>query len=358
MGRKLKFSPKKQQPGLFDLTDDLSANYPSDFPVDDGLPPVEDFIVNIRRSEEEKAKAKAEEQIEVDSASLKEADTIVFMSFGSGSSGNCSYIGSRNGGLLIDAGVDVDKIIDGLKANGLTLDDVKGVCLTHDHSDHVRYVYSLVRKYPHIGVYCTPKTLSGILRRHSISRRLKDYHRPIYKEFAFQIGDFELTAFEVSHDGTDNSGYFITHGDHTFAIATDLGCITPRVEYYMRQARYIVIESNYDKEMLDHGPYPMHLKARIAADGGHLDNRVAGEFLAGILSPHLTNVFLCHLSQDNNLPGKALAAVGDALRRAGVDSIGDGSETLEMKDRRIQLVALPRFDASRLYTLRIKSEKD
>ncbi len=82
--------------------------------------------------------------------------------------------------------MDIDKVRDGLKANGLSLDHIKGVCLTHDHSDHVRYVYSLVRKRPSIGVYCTPKTLSGIMRRHSISRRLKDYHRPIYKEFAFQ----------------------------------------------------------------------------------------------------------------------------------------------------------------------------
>lgn len=358
MGRKLKFSPKKHQPGLFDLTGDLFDCSPSEISADDSLPPIEDFIVNIKHKENaEKAKADALDSIEVDSSALKEADTIVFMSFGSGSSGNCSYIGGRSGGLLIDAGVDIDKVRDGLKSNGLTFDDVKGVCLTHDHSDHVRYVYSLVRKYPHIGVYCTPKTLGGIMRRHSISRRLKDYHRPIYKEFAFKIGDFELTAFEVSHDGTDNSGYFITHGEHTFAIATDLGCITPRVEYYMRQARYIVIESNYDREMLDNGPYPMHLKARIAADSGHLDNRVTGEFLAGIMSLHLTHVFLCHLSQDNNLPAKALATVGDALRRAGVESIGDGTETLEMKDRQVQLVALPRFDASRLYTLRIKSEK-
>lgn len=350
MARKLKFSPKKNQPGLFDLTGDLFADYSSDTLSDDALPPVEDFIVNVKSKES--AVKSARETMEMDKSALKEADTVVFISFGSGSSGNCSYIGGRNGGFLIDVGVDVDKIREGLRANGLTFDDVKGVCLTHDHSDHVRYVYSLVRKHPHIGVYCTPKTLGGIMRRHSISRRLKDYHRPIYKEFAFNIADFELTAFEVSHDGMDNSGYFIRHGEHTFAVATDLGCITPRVDYYMRQARYIVIESNYDKDMLDNGPYPMHLKARIAADNGHLDNRVTGEFLAGILSPRLSHVFLCHLSQDNNRPEAALTAVGDALMRAGVESLGDGSDTLEMKKRKVQLVALPRFDVSRMYTFR------
>lgn len=353
MARKLKFSPKHNQPGLFDMTGELYEMYPHEAPADDALPPVEDFIVNVDREEASSDEKIAAESVELDATQLSEPDTIVLISFGSGSSGNSAYIGDRDGGVLIDAGVDMDKVREGLRANGLSLNHIKGVCLTHDHSDHVRFVYSLVRKHPGIGVYCTPKTLSGIMRRHSISRRLKDYHRPIYKEFAFKIGNFELTAFDVSHDGTDNSGYFITHGRHTFAIATDLGCITPRVDYYMRQARYVMIESNYDAAMLRNGPYPMHLRARIASDTGHLDNEVTGRFLAEIMRPELTHVFLCHLSKDNNTPEIALATVGDALRRAGVERIGDGSGSLESRACQLQLVALPRYDASRMFTLRV-----
>ena len=198
-------------------------------------------------------------------------EKVYFMSFGSGSSGNCSYIGDSQNGFLIDAGVEIAKVIESLRRNGISMDRVKGICLTHDHGDHIRDVYGLLRRYRHLRVYCTPKTLNGILRRHNVSRRIKDYHAPIYKEFPFRIGNFEITAFEVMHDGADNSGYFITHGDIRFAIATDLGCISERVNHYMRQATHIVIEANYDFQMLREGRYPEYLKARIEAANGHLD---------------------------------------------------------------------------------------
>ena len=357
MARKLKFSPKfnSSGPGLFDF--DKKKTVVEDTVVPPPPPEVKvvsgfDFAVNIPKISTPHSHADYVSRMAIDTSRLETKSIIKFMSFGSGSSGNCSYIGDENGGFLIDAGVDVDCVRNGLKANGLSFDNIKGICLTHDHSDHVRFVYSLVRKHPNIGVYCTPKTLSGIMRRHSISRRLKDYHRPIYKEFAFQIGNFEITAFDVSHDGTDNSGYFIRHGEHTMAVATDLGYISDRVNYYMRQACYIVIESNYDANMLETGTYPRHLKARIAADNGHLDNAVAARFLAEIISPKLSHIFLCHLSKDNNTPELALAAVKDELVKAGVVAIGDASESIESRACPVQLMVLPRYDATRLFTFR------
>lgn len=358
MARKIKYRPKQNQPGLFDLTADIFDS-PADTPdvVDDIHPSILDFVVKVEKQKQQEeaaatAAADSHAAIEVDRSQLDIPDTLLFMSFGSGSSGNCAYIGTAEQGVLIDAGVDPKQISDALEANGLSLANVKGICLTHDHGDHVRYVYAIVRKNPHIGVYCTPKTLNGILRRHSISRRIKDYHRPIYKEFPFTAGGLELTAFDVSHDGTDNAGYFITRGTHRFAIATDLGCITPRVDYYMRQARYIMIESNYDPTMLQQGSYPMYLKARIAADNGHLDNNVTAQFLAGIASPSLSHIFLCHLSQDNNTPELALSAVREALTRAGITAIGDGSGSHQALSCPVQLTALPRFTASLLSVLR------
>lgn len=278
---------------------------------------------------------------------------IFFMSFGSGSSGNCSYVGDETGGFLIDAGVDPKTVLSELRRNGVSPEMVRGVILTHDHGDHVRYVYAMVRACRHVLVYCTPKALSGIMRRHNVSRRLYDYHRPVYKEFPFKIGAFEITAFEVSHDGTDNAGYFIRRGDHTFAVATDLGCITDRVNHYMRRARYVVLEANYDAGMLAAGSYPEFLKARIAAFNGHLDNEVAGKFLADIYTPYLRAVFLCHLSHDNNTPEVALAAVSSALVSAHPDlTIGDGSNSVEDRAAPFHLVALPRYDATPLYRLR------
>lgn len=354
MARKLKFQPKKNQPGLFDLTGDLFATVGGQPAEEYVHPSIRDFVVNAASGagKRESQPTDAATAIEVDTDALGVKDILRFISLGSGSSGNCAYLGDDKCGILIDAGVDGDKVKAALKANGLNFDNIRGICLTHDHGDHVRYVYTLVRKHPHIGVYCTPKALGGLLRRHNISRRIKDYHRPIYKEFPFKIGDFEITAFEVSHDGTDNSGYFISHGNHRFAIATDLGCITPRVDYYMRQANYVMLESNYDERMLREGSYPMHLKARIAADNGHLDNVEAGRFLSGIQSPLLRHVFLCHLSQDNNTPEIALGEVRAALLRAGVKGVGDGSGSIESRICAVQLVALPRFEASPLFVLR------
>lgn len=284
---------------------------------------------------------------------LPDINKLSFISFGSGSSGNCAYIGDSDTGLLIDAGVDFNAVVLELKRNGIPMTRVKGILLTHDHSDHVRYVYSFVRKYRHIGVYCTPRTLNGLLRRHSISNRIKDYHRAIYKEHPFRIGNFEILAFEVMHDGTDNAGFFITRGDHRMAVATDLGCVSDRADHYMRQANYLMIEANYDNSMLEAGPYPEYLKARIRSATGHLDNEVTAAYLAQIYTPQLRQIFLCHLSKDNNLPEAALKAVEHALLAAGVPQVGDGSETPYARMAPVQLRALPRFDSTGLVTLRL-----
>lgn len=295
---------------------------------------------------------------EISPTVARRAPMIRFMSFGSGSSGNCAFLTDGTTGLLIDAGVDTDHVERSLARNGYSMDCVKGILLTHDHGDHVRNVYKIVRYHKHICLYCTPKAFGGIMRRHSVSRRLKDYFQAIYKEFPFKIGNWEITAFEVSHDGTDNAGFFMTNGDQRIAIATDLGCITDRVRYYMSQARNIIIEANYDADMLAHGPYPEFLKARIAAANGHLDNNVMAQFVAELAtsSDQLQRVFLCHLSHDNNTPAVALKTIGNALETAVEHIKIVKDDTLPPADpsRRILLLdALPRFEASMLYTFRI-----
>lgn len=313
---------------------------------------IADFAVHIDKTPPSAPPAATE--AEIDRAALPERhEPLLFISFGSGSSGNCAYIGTRREGVLIDAGIDPEKVYEAMRRNGLSPDCIRGVCLTHDHSDHVRYVYKTVRKRPETGIYCTPRCLNGLLRRHNISRRVRDYHRPIYKEFPFTVAGLTITAFDVSHDGTDNCGFYIESRGHTFAVATDLGCITDRVDHYMRLARYIMIESNYDSTMLANGPYPQYLKARIAADNGHLDNEVSAAFVRSIYTPRLRHVFLCHLSQDNNTPDIAVSTQRRALLEAGAAGVGDCSGSLESRDMAVQLMALPRYDASQLMSLRL-----
>jgi len=278
--------------------------------------------------------------------------TLRFISFGSGSSGNCAYLGNGRFGILIDAGIDPEKIYAELERNGIDIRTIGGIILTHDHGDHVRYAYAIVRRNRNMRIYCTPATLNGVLRRHNLSRRIKDYHQPIFKEFPFHLSDFVITPFEVSHDGTDNVGFFISAGEHKFVVATDMGVITERADYYMRQANHLMIEANYDLDMLRNGIYPEYLKARIMTAKGHMDNRATASFLKEIYTPELRNIFLCHLSHDNNTPQIALAAVKEALGSIGIEA-GDGSGSIASRNAPVQVMALPRFDSTGVIVLRL-----
>ncbi len=281
----------------------------------------------------------------------KPISRLKFISFGSGSSGNCAYLGNERYGILIDAGVEPDRIYDKLLHNGVTMDMIGGIILTHDHGDHIRYAYNIVRKHRHMRIYCTPRTLNGILRRHNVSRRIKDFHQPIFKEFTFNLSDFSITPFETSHDGSDNVGFMIEFEDQKFVVATDMGTITERADFYIRQANHLMIEANYDLQMLINGPYREYLKARILSPTGHMDNQATAQYLGRIYSSALRNVFLCHLSQDNNLPEIALEAVVSAFRNLGL-KVGDASGSVSSRDANIQVLALPRFDSTATLVLK------
>ena len=276
---------------------------------------------------------------------------LFYISFGSGSSGKCCYLGTRNAGILIDAGVQTETVVDTLKENGIKMENILGICLTHDHGDHVKYAYNIVRKHKHMKVYCTNRVVNGMLRKHNISKRIKDYHSPIFKEIPFKLGDFEITAFDVPHDGDDNMGFFVRHGDKNFVVATDLGAISERARHYISQAHYLMIEANYDKEMLIKGTYPDYLKRRIQTDRGHMDNVETAAFLSEIYTPQLKYIFLCHLSNDNNTPEIALNTISKALKDRGL-TIGTAQETIEDRKADVQLMALPRLEPTRWFVFK------
>ncbi|MCM1489716.1 MAG: MBL fold metallo-hydrolase [Muribaculum sp.] len=278
---------------------------------------------------------------------------IFYCSFGSGSSGNSCYIGNSDGGIIIDAGIRAEDIERGLSANGISMRQVKALLLTHDHSDHVKYAYALLRNNRHIKLFCTNRVLNGMLRKHSISRRIKEYHIPVFKEIPFKILGFEITAFEVPHDGSDNMGFSIEYDDRRFVVATDLGDVTARAAFYISRANYLMIEANYDVNMLRFGRYPEYLKARIMGCNGHLDNRQTAAFLSDIINPGLSHIFLCHLSKDNNTPQIALRTIREALEAKGL-RVGNATESIEDRKADVQLSVLPRFDMTRWFVFRPK----
>lgn len=271
-----------------------------------------------------------------------------FMSFGSGSSGNSAYIGTAECGLLIDAGIDNNYVTEQIRRAGIDMRSIRGILLTHDHADHVRFAYALLRRNPHMRLYATPRTLEGILRRHNISRRIKEYHTPVYKEHPVKFDDLCVTPFETSHDGTDNVGFFVEMADKTFVVATDMGHVTERADYYIRRAKALMIESNYDDHMLTIGRYKEYLKARIRSLTGHMENAATARYLTEIFTPDITHIFLCHLSEENNTPDTALLATTEALRSIDVAIAPD---TVSIAPRRVYLAALPRHTATDLYVL-------
>lgn len=344
--RKRNFRNIPETPSLFDSIDGSGESARADFEL---IPP--ERLEEIARLHRQSHKPGPMENMPAPSPT----DKVFFMSFGSGSSGNCSYVGDRRSGFLIDAGVDAEHVMLKLQHNGIMPTQVKGILLTHDHHDHISQVYALLRHNRHMKLYCTPRTLKGMLRRRSISRRINDYHVPVYKEFPFNIDGFTVTPFEVKHDGADNVGFFIEHGTKTLAVATDLGCISERVDFYFRQAQNIVMEANYDHDALLSGPYPEHLKHRILTDNGHLDNRVGAEYIASIYTPALRNIFLCHLSHDNNTPQRALETFAEALAPLGISEFEKLSIPPYSADspleRRLAVIPLPRYDCTPLFAL-------
>lgn len=356
MARRKKISfDARYLPGLFDEMLQQEGDEAASDAVNQG---------NIRRSSQRRSPKRGLSGGETEPATVKLPDnieplistvpvtTLRFISFGSGSSGNCAYLGNDRYGILIDAGIDPTKVYAELERNGIDINTIGGIILTHDHGDHVRYAYNIVRRNRHIRIYCTPATLNGMLRRHNISRRIKDYHQPIFKEFPFHLSDFVITPFEVSHDGSDNVGFFISAGDHKFVVATDMGQVTERADFYIRQANHLMIEANYDLSMLMSGRYPEYLKARIMAAKGHMDNEATAVYLKRIYSPTLLNIFLCHLSHDNNTPEIALSAVVNALRSIDIEP-GDGSGSITARNRPVQVSTLPRFDSTGMIVLRL-----
>lgn len=275
-----------------------------------------------------------------------------FISFGSGSSGNCAYIGTCNCGLLIDGGVDNNFVMEQLAKNAIDPRSIHGIILTHDHFDHVRYAYAILRRNTHMRLFCTPKMLKGLQMRHNVSRRIADYHQPVYKEFPFKAGELTVTPFETSHDGSDNVGYAVEYNGVRFAVTTDTGLVTPRADFYMRQAHYLMLESDYDAEMLRTGPYGAHLKARIASATGHLDNADTGRYLATLPGEGpLQRVWLCHLSHINNTPEIALSTVQKFIMQAGTPLCVDAEP--RPTETRLHIGVLPRNTASPLYCLRM-----
>lgn len=245
---------------------------------------------------------------------------LKFISFGSGSSGNCYYLGTATDGLIIDIGIGIRTLKKYCREYGIQLNSVKRILITHDHADHIKSVGALSHDM-NLPVYATCKVHEGIDHNYCVTRKVSAEHK---KELvvgeSVQLGDFCVRPFAVPHDASENVGYEIGVEGITFVVLTDVGSITDDIREAINHANYLVIEANHDVEMLKNGPYPVYLQQRILSGSGHLSNVSCGEALVENMSEDLKHIWLCHLSEENNHPELARKTVEQILRSHGVIS--------------------------------------
>ena len=243
---------------------------------------------------------------------------LKFISFGSGSSGNCYLLATPTDTLLIDIGVGLRGLKKACRDYGVSLSGVKHVLITHDHADHIKSVGAFSNDYQ-VPIYATREVHDGINRNYCVVKKVAtELVGLVEKGKTLQLGDFTVTPFAVPHDSADNVGYFIEAEGTNFCLMTDAGSVTDEMKQYISQAHHLVIEANHDIEMVQNGPYPPFLKERILSGTGHLNNHDCGVAIAENMSEQLKNVWLCHLSEENNHPELALKTVESVLRSYGI----------------------------------------
>lgn len=232
----------------------------------------------------------------------------------SSSKGNCTYIGSREAGILIDDGVSFTRLKNALEINGLSIDSVKAVFVTHEHSDHIKGLDMLTKK-TRIPVFAQGLTLEYLLERDMLHGEYYEIKR------GEEICGIRAECFDTSHDTPQSCGYRLTFSDgKSAAVCTDLGYVSEVVESALLGTDCVLLESNYDIEMLRNGGYPYYLKTRIFGKTGHLSNPDSGAFAARLIKSGTTRLILGHLSQENNTPqiaeDTALSCLGEFTRNS------------------------------------------
>lgn len=239
----------------------------------------------------------------------------------SGSTGNSIYVETEEAKVLIDAGVSGKQILTAMAEVGVSADDLDALLVTHEHSDHVRSVGVMARKIKGrsgngLGVYATAGTWEGMEK---YVGEIGGEQRNLFRvEESLSFGDLKIEPFAISHDAKEPVGFCFYQGETKLALATDLGYVSDRVKTAIEGADAYIFESNHDVEMLRIGPHPWNVKKRILGDKGHLSNETAGDALTEVLGGDSKDVYLAHLSPDNNMPEIAEITVRGILQQNGI----------------------------------------
>ncbi len=252
---------------------------------------------------------------------------VKFISISSGSCGNCYYLQHEGYGLIIDVGISHRAFRRAFSNYGLSIASIKSILLTHDHTDHVKSVGVLSRDF-RIPVYTSAEVHDSVMRNHFVSKKIPlDLQKVVERHKPFQLGPFSVEQFAVPHDSADNNGYIIRVDGKCFVLITDVGHFTDEMPAIVHEATHLIIESNYDEQMLLGGRYPQRLKNRISGGRGHISNRQTADFLAENLDKEkISRVWLCHLSAENNKPELAYRTCAERLAESGYVLEGENAD--------------------------------
>lgn len=233
-----------------------------------------------------------------------------FCSLYSGSTGNSLLVQSDKNKILIDAGESCKKIEEGLSNLNVNISEIDAILVTHEHSDHVKGLGTLSKKH-NIPVFANNGTWNSMIEQ---KNKIAKENINIFKtNEEFKIGDFFITPFNIPHDATDPCGFNICYGNNKISIATDLGHITDDILYHLSNSSFIMLEANYDQEILKCSSYPYSLKRRISGPEGHLSNDLAGQLISHLMKSGLNQAMLGHLSKENNFPELAYKTVVEKI---------------------------------------------
>lgn len=231
----------------------------------------------------------------------------------SSSDGNSTFIGTRGHGILIDAGCSFRTLKNALSLVDTGFDEIEAVFITHEHIDHIRALEQMI-KHTKLPIFASGGTIEALKSTGKIPETSRLYDiKDGYKSAAF-----EVAAFPTSHDSAQSVGYTVRFGKESFAVCTDTGYITKETETALKGCKTVLLESNYDEEMLRKNlNYPPELKRRISGKFGHLSNGDCAEFAEKLLKNGTRNFILGHLSRENNTPSTAKSRTEQGLSKSG-----------------------------------------
>jgi phosphoribosyl 1,2-cyclic phosphodiesterase len=266
--------------------------------------------------------------------SLRAADGVKRIAFrisilASGSSGNSTLLESEHTALLVDAGLGKKEMLRRFEALGRQKPDhLDGILISHEHTDHSNGLGQLQREWKCLAYLTEPthREIKRMLENQGIKKTI-DQVQYVHPGEKFEIGDIEVTPFAIPHDASDPVGYCFKANGIKVAIVTDLGYLPELVKHHLREADFLILESNHDLEMLKVGPYPWHIKQRVMSRTGHLSNATVSEFLSDceVFDGRARHLVLAHLSEQNNNPSVARISAEEALGRRAAEFAFSGT---------------------------------